>query len=389
MPETAFFVRRTIMRILSLQTIRLKYLMFVAVLIFLIMFVIRIKTTMEKTYIGYDGRTNQIHLLSFNKTMNDVLLIGYVMGGTVFPAEVLGMRSGHFYVHQPLHKIAKYQYFRPGLVCSMMDMRCNATNVADVEALGVVKAVYQCDNTRYRGHLRMWQLRKLIGDQSSWQENLEEHCGNTQNVDCRGRLLSQCSHSVSKVVNTPRLSLSLASRLLQQLPNLKIIHILRDPRAIMYAYLRAKWPFHSGKLNTSRSLCQRLKDDLADSALIKKAHPGRILTVFHEHLATSPEQTMQKIFDFVGYPGYDDGVMQKKFQEFFHGNSTLSAGLWRKHAPWSVISVTNNACANRYRSLGLPGFVNRQDLSNNSIPLLLPISYITSNRLKKSGFGKE
>lgn len=327
---------------------------------------------MEGIHINHHMKTNHFQLLSSNQSISDVLVIGYVMGGAVYPAEVLGMRPGHFYIQEPLHGISKYGYYKAGLICNMMDIQCNATNVADKEALAVLKAIYECDSTRYGGYLRAWQLRKLVGDQSTWQGNLEEHCGSIPNMDCRGKLLSQCSHSISKVINTPRISLQLATRLMKQLPKLKIIHILRDPRAIMYSYLRGKWPFKSGEKNTALSLCQRLKEDMTDSSVLKKYHPGRILTVFHEHLATSPEEVIKKIFDFVGYTGADDVKMKDKFGKVFHENSTLTAGLWRKNIPWSLVSVTNKACSNRYSALGYPGLRSKEELSDNTVPLMLP-----------------
>ncbi|OWF56621.1 carbohydrate sulfotransferase 3-like [Mizuhopecten yessoensis] len=361
------------MRRLSLKEIRLKHLMFGIILTVLVIVVFRIRASVENVYVDHAWKVKPTKQpMSSNYTIHDVLLIGYVMGGTVFPAEVLGMRSGHFYVQEPLHKIAKHQYFKPGYICNMLDMQCNATTFADREALGIVQAVYQCDNTRYKAHLRMWQLRKIVGDQSNWQQNVKTHCGDEQHKDCRARILSQCSVSVSRVVSTPRLSLSLASRLLEQIPKLKIIHVLRDPRAMMNSILRAKWPLQSEEINTARSVCQKLRDDLAESSLIKRVLQGRILTVFHENLATTPEKTMQEIFDFVGYKIDEKGLLLKKSKKLFYDNSTLTAELWRTQVPWHVVKVTNDVCADLYRLLGYPGLVDRYELYNNSIPLLIP-----------------
>ncbi|XP_060074624.1 carbohydrate sulfotransferase 3-like [Ylistrum balloti] len=355
-----------------LQKIRLKHLMCGAILTLLVIVVLWMRVTIENVYVDIERTVNPIRPPNFSKKMiSDVLFIGYVMGGTVFPAEVLGMRPGHFYVHEPLHKIAKYQYFKPGYVCNMMNMNCNATQVADREALGIVNAVYQCDNTRYRGHLRMWQLRKIVGDQLTWQRSMQVHCGGGQHKDCRGKLLSQCSHSMSRVVSTPRLSLSLASRLLTQLPNLKIVHVYRDPRAIMYSNIHAKWSFPDGEMDTAKSLCLKMNADLAESVHIKNVFPNKFLTVFHEQLATAPEKTMQKIFDFVGYEMDENESVIKKFKTLFYENSTLKPRTWRTHASWSFVKVINEACAGLYRSLGYPDLADRYEVSNNSIPLLI------------------
>lgn len=229
-------------------------------------------------------------------------------------------------------------------------------------------AIYRCDDVMYRGQLLTWQVLKTAGGRDNWRKVVGELC--VEEKDCRGKILHQCHVSVARVVNVVRLSLSLAARLLERIPKLKIIHVLRDPRAIINTHIQSKRSFRYGVSNYSRSLCRRMMEDIEESKRIHTNFPGKLLTVLHESLALTPLYVIREMRNFGGHTFDDANGIMEKTRSIFGGNSSLSAGSWRTQLPWSVTKATNMVCSGVYRALGYPRIMNRDEQYNTSIPLL-------------------
>ncbi|XP_060076021.1 carbohydrate sulfotransferase 1-like [Ylistrum balloti] len=181
--------------------------------------------------------------------------------------------------------------------------------------------------------------------------------------DCLEKYLHQCSNRVSKVSKIPRLSISLASKLLDELPNLKIIHLIRDPRAIMNSRDKFSWtPVPGGAV----SLCKKIMADYLSSVEVKRAHPGRLYTVFYEEIAGNPIETFRGIYDFLGYQfSKNDQIRltartasskQGNAGSTYRFNSAKTASTWKKQINSTVLKETNKACFSVYQLLGYPEF---------------------------------
>ncbi|XP_060069399.1 carbohydrate sulfotransferase 1-like [Ylistrum balloti] len=312
--------------------------------------------------------TDMIKLLGMNSywwfsgspTPYNILLIGYLRGGTTFVGEILGLRNDSFYVYEPLHKMSMLHYFKPGYMCSMEDASCRIANGTDNKALDVLRAVYNCDARHYQDQLRTWQHMKSRGilsiNDRRWKLAFPECNGNWKG--CPEKYERHCSMRSSIVIKEPRLSISFASNLLDTFSNLKIIYLLRDPRAIMNSRAQLNWGF--GAI----SLCNKMTYDYIESGKLKEVHPGRIYTVFYEDITTNPIETVRKIYDFAGYDynAYEQLRLTKMTSSSEKGeagntnrrNSTETAFAWRNKIKENVLKETDKACSHLYSEIGYP-----------------------------------
>lgn len=281
--------------------------------------------------------------------------------------EILGIRKDQFYVYEPLHRIAKYQYFKEGFVCSMTNASCSDSSGNDTEAIDILRNIYNCDFNTFQKIMLPWQFRKVNSTVLSDCEHRDPLCWH--------QILLPCFTSHSRVSKVLRLTVGLASRLLNSLSHLKILHLVRDPRAIIDSRLRGSG---NTTLDEIKSLCQKIKQDCKDSLQMQRKYPGRIRTIFYEDIATSPMEA-SKVFEFVGFASemndflhINSMIHSSKTEGVYttaRNNSEQTARKWRTRIPWHVIKWTNDECSDVYDLLGYPQLRSHEDLLNSSIPL--------------------
>jgi hypothetical protein len=80
----------------------------------------------------------------------------------------------------------------------------------------------------------------------------------------------------------------------------RVLHMIRDPRATAYSYQRAK--AYIDPMAPARSSAYWSAFNLA-SELVGRAVPGRYLRIRHEDLCRSPQQVLTRVMRFAGLPG--------------------------------------------------------------------------------------
>ncbi|XP_033744283.1 carbohydrate sulfotransferase 1-like [Pecten maximus] len=302
------------------------------------------------------------------KKSYDILLVGYLRGGTTFTGDIIGSRrKDSFYMYEPLYALSKFGYFKPGYECSLNSESCRKGNQGDEKILKIVKAVFNCDSDNYKKTILRWEV-----DLSGASEKVNDTSWNIKSKKCTEaclmKYLNLCPTYGSVVSKIPRLSVSLAVKLLEMLPNLKIIHLLRDPRAIMNSRKHLRWtPVPGGAI----SLCNKMTDDYLASQKAQIAYPGRLQIVFYEDIVTQPLETLKTIYNFAGYEF--DAAEQLRLDKMTN-NSARIATNWRKVINNVVLSETNKACTHVYRLFGYPQLTDPWN-KNTSFPLRIKTEY--------------
>ena len=119
---------------------------------------------------------------------------------------------------------------------------------------------------------------------------------------CTKELEALCQQSPIKIIKTIRLPLWTMSTMLKEFPGLKIVHLIRDPRAVLTSQSRVGMcsAERGGKEGCSSLFCNRIEKDVHDKELITTKYPGRMLTIFYESIAKKPIETAKKMFEFIG-----------------------------------------------------------------------------------------
>ena len=83
---------------------------------------------------------------------------------------------------------------------------------------------------------------------------------------------------------------------------LKIIHLVRDPRATLTSqdFLGECSLKKGGHVGCTDKYCSRLENDLKESEVLTKTYPDRVHTLLYEDMASSPIETTRKLYNFIG-----------------------------------------------------------------------------------------
>ena len=119
---------------------------------------------------------------------------------------------------------------------------------------------------------------------------------------CIKELQALCEQSPIKIIKTVRLPLWTMDTLLEQFPGLKIVHLIRDPRAILTSQSRFGMctEKHGGRDGCAGMMCDRINKDVRDGKIIASRYPDKTFTLFYESIAERPIETARKLFDFIG-----------------------------------------------------------------------------------------
>ena len=104
------------------------------------------------------------------------------------------------------------------------------------------------------------------------------------------------------VLKSIRLSLADIKRLIPLFPNLKVIHLNRDPRGIF----NSRGNLHDSKNRLTNSEielhCQRWAEDLDSAQKLSQLYTDHIMRVRYEKVAEDPQETIRTICRFLGIP---------------------------------------------------------------------------------------
>lgn len=177
---------------------------------------------------------------------NVILVSSMARSGSSFLGGLLSSLPGVFYFFEPLHHIERWHMLSPSIVQDSLRglLTCNITGP-------IRKAV------RSRGKYTVYHpyTRRCVSKESCFNSLLDETCRKEK----------------FRAVKTIRVRVSWLRALLDDPEvNLKVIHLVRDPRGSIISNWKADWAPVSE--NTS---CQNLLTDLQDGVRLRKECPGK------------------------------------------------------------------------------------------------------------------
>ncbi|XP_076370502.1 carbohydrate sulfotransferase 1-like isoform X2 [Tachypleus tridentatus] len=275
----------------------------------------------------------------------------YARGGSSFLGDLLQSHPDVFYLYEPLH------YF--GNEILLPQIPTSRKFLSDI----------------FRCNFNNWDSFLIWAKQNMQYKNLQRNnrfwsaCSvkrNTKNCYNAHFITSFCQRYLIKVVKVIRFSLNQVQEMLEKNKNLnlKIIHMVRDPRGIMKSRLMEKevsvW-CQKSLCSDFKSLCTQISDDLTYGCEIKAKFPEKYKLLRYEDLAQKPLETAQDIFRFLGKESLPEEVVkfvishtkvtkfpvtkEKLLWEYTtFRNSSATAVSWINELPFNIVLKVQSNC---------------------------------------------
>jgi len=180
--------------------------------------------------------------------------------------------------------------------------------------------------------------------------------------------------------------MDLVDILLDILPNLKIINLVRDPRGMTNS--RNHGPFSMGKRfpqNHSLDTCSRLREDQEIIQRLQTVYPDRLTVVLYEALTEKPYEGAEYVYKFLDMPITEyviEWVFKSTHAQIQNRTSYFStaradavaiASHWRTQMVFSTVQTIDNACVKTYPYFGFLPLPSLSKLRSLKYPSRKPV----------------
>ena len=189
------------------------------------------------------------------------------------------------------------------------------------------------------------------------------------------RATDECKEASLIVLKSIRLSVADIKQLIPLFPNLKVIHLNRDPRGIF----SSRWNFNGSRnVDQVKSHCQRWTNDLESVQKLSQLYNDQIRTVRYEKVAEDPQGTFRNIYRFIGIPydmeinDYITNMTSASSDDCYfciqRKNSTETASKWRQELNFKTAKFIYDSCKTANSRLGYLPFDSERELRDIDLP---------------------
>lgn len=275
-----------------------------------------------------------------------LLIVTSWRSGSTFLGQILSEHPGVYNHYEPLMHVGLEQ-IRPG------DPRVDS-------AIQHLKDLLHC---KYSNQDFLKKIQESMQDMLSHNAHVWQACvlGPNRNVCSLSNFLEEACHKFPALtMKMVRLRLNLTRQLLDD-PSVKVLYLVRDPRATMNSRLSSvKWCSQSIDCIDPGRLCDDIQSDLDAFESLSAEFPGRVALIKYETMAKSPHATFRSIFNFAGLfytRKIREEVEKHTSRDENHPWSTVRKSaervdLWRQKLDTKSISNIQSVCSNVLAKLG-------------------------------------
>lgn len=148
------------------------------------------------------------------------------------------------------------------------------------------------------------------------------------------------------------------------MPNVKIIHQLRDPRGTVTSRRSNSRLAYTDIQKEAKLLCRKMAQDISERHALEAKYPGVFLQTRYEDLADNPAEILQKIYEHIDEPVPQELLenMQTHTQAdnqrsrggfgTFRTNSSATARAWMDKLTSDEKDVLDTACRDVFDIIG-------------------------------------
>lgn len=182
---------------------------------------------------------------------------------------------------------------------------------------------------------------------------------------CINHMHKPCAETNLIVVKVIRMPIKYIGGLLKRNPDLKIIHLLRDPRGMLLSRKEKTKFVNITYEEMALDTCSKMNDDLDVSPRLMQDFPGALLQIYYEDLAIQPNKTMQRLYDHIGLPVPDEvweSVYNATHMDVEGGNfnlrrvnATETAFRWTDEMDTQEMDAVTKGCADVLKRIHYAG----------------------------------
>ena len=176
---------------------------------------------------------------------------------------------------------------------------------------------------------------------------------------CLVNLNRRCDVSKLLIIKSIRLPLRALFGLMRKYPDLRVLYLVRDPRAILRSQAKA-----FGRSPKSGSFCRVVMDDVKHMQLLLQIFPGRVATVRYEDISKDPLEWTRRLYKYLrlemtqrvmdNVRNLTSGPSEKNvwIYSVVRSDAMRAANRWRTEVHLKDIREVDQACGNVYEWLG-------------------------------------
>ena len=241
-------------------------------------------------------------------------------------------------------------------------------------AIASLHQIYTCDFL----NMHRWVLQNVVRSQRKEclqqvvlkSERLRRETRQLQLSECIKYMTQKCFQAKYRIVKTIRLSMELVEALMNDVSNLKVINLVRDPRGITNSRMRGRFSLTRDAVPHSINLCTRMYNDVKLGDQLRKKYPEKFALVMYEALAERPMEGARYVFKFLNAT-YSEQVQQWVYDSS-HGrsdgfysttrNSSAALSHWRGELNFSRVIIIQNNCQHLFNLLGYIPFKTYEEM---------------------------
>ena len=181
---------------------------------------------------------------------------------------------------------------------------------------------------------------------------------------CADMLQSLCMKSKYIVIKAIRIPVEILGHLMDRFTDMRIIYLLRDPRAVIRSQLTYGVVKKIHILRNSTRYCNRVYRDIISSERIQKEYINRFYGLLYEDLARNPMQKAKEMYKFLNMeltPNIASSIRNMTSAGkscntplcTVVSNSSIYADKWRTQVNFDFVKTVDTACAPLYSLIGL------------------------------------
>ncbi|KAL8622098.1 hypothetical protein ACOMHN_056583 [Nucella lapillus] len=276
-------------------------------------------------------------------SLKRVLLISYGRSGSTFVSYILKENPDTFFFFEPL---------RAMLLRSTRGLNGVIMSYGNIGLHGDVSKVRRC-------------LVNMLNE--TYYLNLSHY------LQCLLDFWHSCTAASFRLFKVIRLPIRSIYGLMRKYPDLQVVYLVRDPRAILDSQSAL-----FGKAPRPESFCRMVVDDAAHMEILQETFPRRAVAVRYEDIANEPFTYARRLYQALNIPVTDrvevnirrmtsasaQMASTKDHYSAFRVDSRKAASVWRTRIKLESLLKDDTACGKAYEWLGYKTVGNLSALRN-------------------------